>query len=44
LTLHDAVKLCLEEASADAVGSKVEANNNDSRNEVDAARDARAVG
>jgi predicted PurR-regulated permease PerM len=44
LTLHDAVKLCLEEASADAVGSKVEANNNDSRNEVDAARDARAAG
>lgn len=44
LTLHDAVKLCLEEASADAVGSKVEANYNDSRNEVDAARDARAVG
>jgi hypothetical protein len=44
LTLHDAVKLCLEEASADAVGSKVEANNNDSRNEVDAARDSRAVG
>jgi len=44
LTLHDAVKLCLEEASADAVGSKVEANNNDSRNEIDAARDARAVG
>ena len=34
LTLHDAAKLCLEEASADAVGSKVEANNNSGPNKV----------
>lgn len=34
LTLHDAAKVCVEAASADAVGSKVEANNNHSSDKV----------
>ena len=33
LTLREAASVCLEKASADAVGSKVEANNNQSRND-----------
>jgi hypothetical protein len=44
LTLHGAAKLCLEEASVGVVGRKIGANNNHSRNEVDAASDARAAG
>ena len=44
LTLHGAAKLCLEVASVGAVGRKIGANNNHSRNEVDAASDARAAG
>ncbi|MGB8043206.1 MAG: AI-2E family transporter, partial [Pseudolabrys sp.] len=43
LTLHGAAKLCLEEARVGAVGRKVGANNNQNRNEVDAASDARAA-
>jgi predicted PurR-regulated permease PerM len=34
LTLHDAAKVCVEAASADAVDTKVEVNNNDSSDKV----------
>ena len=43
LTLHGAAKLCLEKARVGAIGRKVGANNNQNRNEVDAASDARAA-
>jgi hypothetical protein len=43
LTLHGAAKRCLEEASRDAAGRKVGANNSQIRNVIDAAGDARAA-